>query len=52
LGERGDAATALAEANHDIHAATDGDAKRPANVGSCRTSATGPTRAGAEETVG
>ena len=45
LGGRGDAATAPAEADYDVDAATDGDAKRAANVGSCRAGAASSARA-------
>jgi hypothetical protein len=46
LGGRGDAATALAEADYDVDAATCTDANRPANVGdSCRASTASSARA-------
>jgi hypothetical protein len=57
LGGRGDAATAPAEADYDVDAATGSSAKRPANVGeSSRAGAASSTRAAncgvAEETLG
>jgi len=46
LGGRGDAATALAEADYHIDAATQSSANGPANVGcSCRASAASSARA-------
>ena len=52
LGRRGDAATAPAEADYHIDAATGGGAKRPANVGnSCRASAAKLARPNQQQTA-